>query len=128
MMSTSIFGQQISAAFDKLSAVSCISWALATSFNCDGNYIAHPVNGDMGQGSFTCVVDFRIVDELSAGVILGKDWLAYYHEYMIFDGQLRENCHNDGGGWSHVISGASSNFHLENLLIFIVDVMRGLLF
>jgi hypothetical protein len=31
----------------------------------------------MGHGSLTCVVDFRVVDELSAGVVLGKDWLAY---------------------------------------------------
>jgi hypothetical protein len=77
-MSIVIFGQQIPAAFDELSAVSWISWALATSSgcNCHGSHISLPVNGDMGQGSFTCVVDFRIVDELSAGVILGKDWLA----------------------------------------------------
>jgi hypothetical protein len=45
----------------------------------------------MGQGSFTCVVDLIIVDELSAGVVLGKDGLGYYQKYLLFDHAKLDN-------------------------------------
>lgn len=79
----------------------------------------------MGQGSFTCVVDLRIADELSAGVVLGKNWLAYHCEYLIFNKQLSENCYHDQGGGSQGISGMfaySVRLMSKTLLIFIADI------
>ena len=76
MMSASIFAQKNYASFDECSIISWISRALATVFNCDGDHVSFPVNADMGQGFFTCVMNLTIADELSAGIILGKDWLA----------------------------------------------------
>jgi len=126
-MSTSIFGQQILANFDKSSAVSCISLALVTSLNCHGSRVSLPVNADMGQGSFTCVMNLTIADELSAGIILRKDWFAYYREYLMFEGRLSQNCCNDGGGWSDTVSGVFTsfsifNFHFGDFLTFITGI------
>jgi hypothetical protein len=117
-MIVSIFGEQITASFDESSVISWISRALAMSFNCHGNHISLPVNADMGQGSLTCVVDLMITDELAAGIILGKDWLAYYQEYLIFEGQLSENHHHNGGTQSDTNSGASAYLSCRKLPYF----------
>jgi hypothetical protein len=103
MMRVSIFSQQIPVSFDEFSTGSWIPHALAISFNCYNNYICLPVNADIGQGSFTCAVDLIVTDELSDGVILGKDWFAYHQECFIFEGQSSENRADDRHSQSDVI-------------------------
>jgi hypothetical protein len=94
-MSATIFGQRV---FDELSGVSCISRALANSLGpYHGNCVSCPVHADMGQGPLTCLVNLEVVDEPSAHLVLGRDWIAYYREYLTFEGKLSQNHCNEGG-------------------------------
>lgn len=78
-----------------------------------GECVSLPVNADMGRGSLTCFVNLKVVDGLSFDLVLGRDWFAYYQEYLISEGLLlsngpvdRDDC-DDG---SDKITGVSSYF------------------
>ncbi len=74
----------------------------------------------MGQGPLTCVMDLEIVDDLPTGLVLGRDWFAYYREYLIFEGRLPLKRRNfeDGARELESISGpclADVTFRVEHL-------------
>lgn len=55
-------------------------------------FVSLPVNADMGCGHLTSVVDLSVVDQLTSEVVLGKDWISFYWEYLISKGIMNPIC------------------------------------
>ena len=50
--------------------------------------VSLPVNADMGSGKFTAVVKLNVNEQLTCELVLGKDWISYYREYLISEGVM----------------------------------------
>lgn len=51
-------------------------------------HLSLPVNADMGSGRFTSVVNLYVDDQLTSELVLRKDWISYYREYLISEGVM----------------------------------------
>jgi len=45
-----------------------------------------PVTVPTPHGLFTCLVDFAVLEEISCDVGLGRDWFAFWKEYLHSEG------------------------------------------
>jgi hypothetical protein len=76
----------------------------------------------MDRGPLTCLVNPKVVDGLSFDLVLGRDWFAYYQEYLLSEGLLLSNGpvdHDDCDDGSNKITGVSSHFFcLFSFMIF----------
>ena len=91
MSQAQILGEIVPTAFDGPFSGSRISERLAVALNIVGNNISLPINTDMGSGSFTCIVNLEVVNELHPDIVLGRDWTTYYQELLILEGLVRLN-------------------------------------
>jgi hypothetical protein len=91
MSQARVLGHIVPTAFDGSLSSSRISQTLAVALNVVGKNVSLPVNTDMGSGSFTCIVDLEVVKELHPDVVLGRDWMTYYREYLISEGLVALN-------------------------------------
>ena len=86
MSQARVLGKLVSTVFDGSFSGSRISQTLATALNVVGENVSLPINADMGSGSFTCVVNLEVDNELRSDVVLGRDWMTYYRECLISEG------------------------------------------
>jgi hypothetical protein len=91
MSQARILGEIVPTAFDGSFSGSRISERLAVALNVVGNNISLPINTDMGSGSFTCVVNLEVVNELHPDIVLGRDWTTYYRQLLISEGLVALN-------------------------------------
>jgi hypothetical protein len=91
-MSTALIqGRSVSVVFDDQHFTSSVSRSLANSLDVHQSPVSLPVNADMGFGSVTCVLELEIEDDPSFCLRLGRNWRAYYREFMISEGKLVYN-------------------------------------
>ena len=87
MSQAQVLGKLVPTAFDGSFSSSRISQTLATALNMVGENVSLPINADMGSGSFTCVVNLEVDNELHSDVVLGSagEFLVFLSLSRVFN-------------------------------------------
>jgi hypothetical protein len=94
MSTAHILGKSAPAIFDNQQPTCRISrrFACLLMIPESTKHVSLPVNADMGSGYLTSVVDLKVDDQLTSELVLGKDWISYYREYLISEGVMSPIC------------------------------------